>query len=400
MDSVKRIEEARENLRGIIHSTPVIYSEYFSEMSGNEVYIKPENYQKTGAFKIRGAYNRISKLTDEERACGVICSSAGNHAQGVAYAAQQLGVQATIVMPNVTPLIKIEATRSYGAEVIVHGEVYDDAYAEARRIQKETGAVFIHPFDDWDVVYGQGTIGLEILEDVEDVDIVLVPVGGGGLISGICLAIKENNPNVRIIGVEPEGAQTLGHSIRKKSIVQLEVVSTVAEGVAVRTPGKKAFKIVQEYVDEMITIDDRELLEIFTILIEKHKMIAETAGILPLAALKKLKVWGKKIVCVVSGGNIDVVNVSEMINRSLISRGRLFCFTLELPDKPGELLNISKILAEANANIVKIEHNQFKTLDRLMRVALELTVETNGQAHIASVMKELEAQGYSLQRVY
>jgi threonine dehydratase len=400
LDSVKRIEEARETLRGIIHPTPVIYSEYFSQMSDNEVYIKPENYQKTGAFKIRGAYHRISKLTEEERACGVICSSAGNHAQGVAYAAQKLGVKATIVMPNVTPLIKIEATRNYGAEVILHGDVYDDAYAEARRIQKETGAVFIHPFDDWDVIYGQGTIGLEILEEVEDVDIVLVPVGGGGLISGICLAIKEKNPNVRIIGVEPEGAQTLGHSIRKKSIVQLEVVSTVAEGVAVRTPGKKAFKIVQEYVDEIITIDDRELLEIFTILIEKHKMIAESAGILPLAALKKLKVWGKKIVCVVSGGNIDVVSVSEMINRSLISRGRLFCFTLELPDKPGELLNISKILAEANANIVKIEHNQFKTLDRLMRVALELTVETNGHDHIASVMEKLEAQGYSLQRVY
>ncbi len=400
MDSVKQIEEARKNLRGIIHPTPVIYSEYFSQMSGNEVYIKPENYQKTGAFKIRGAYHRISKLTEEERACGVICSSAGNHAQGVAYAAQQLGVKATIVMPNVTPLIKIEATRNYGAEVILHGEVYDDAYAEARRIQKETGAVFIHPFDDWDVIYGQGTIGLEILEEVEDVDIILVPVGGGGLISGICLAIKEKNPNVRIIGVEPEGAQTLGHSIRKKSIVQLEVVSTVAEGVAVRTPGEKAFTIVQKYVDEIITIDDRELLEIFTILIEKHKMIAESAGILPLAALKKLKVWGKKIVCVVSGGNIDVVSVSEMINRSLISRGRLFCFTLELPDKPGELLNISKILAEANANIVKIEHNQFKALDRLMRVALELTVETNGHDHIANVIGKLEAQGYSLQRVY
>lgn len=400
MDSLKRIEEARENLRGIIRPTPMIYSEYFSRMSGNEVYIKPENYQKTGAFKIRGAYNRISKLTEEEKNRGVICSSAGNHAQGVAYAAQQLGVKATIVMPNVTPLIKIEATRDYGAEVILHGDVYDDAYAEARRIQKETGAVFIHPFDDWDVIYGQGTIGLEILDELDDADVVLVPVGGGGLISGIGLAIKARNPKVRVIGVEPEGAQTLGHSIRKKSIVQLDVVSTVAEGVAVRTPGKKTFEIVQDYVDEIITIKDSELLDSFTILIEKHKMIAETAGILPLAALKKLKVWGKKIVCVVSGGNIDVVNISEMINRSLISRGRLFCFTLELPDKPGELLNISKILAEQNANVVKIEHNQFKTLDRLMQVALELTVETNGHDHIASVIGEMEAQGYSLQRVY
>lgn len=400
MCSVKRIEEARENLRGIILPTPIIYSDYFSQMSGNEVYIKPENYQKTGAFKIRGAYHRISKLTEEERGRGVICSSAGNHAQGVAYAAQQLGVKATIVMPNVTPLIKIEATRAYGASVILHGDVYDDAYTEARRIQAETGAVFIHPFDDWDVIYGQGTIGLEILDELDDVDIVLVPVGGGGLISGIGLAIKEKNPNVRVIGVEPEGAQTLGHSIRKKSIVQLDMISTVAEGVAVRTPGKKTFETVQKYVDEMITIKDTELLESFTILIEKHKMIAETAGILPLAALKKLKVWGKKIVCVVSGGNIDVVNISEMINRSLISRGRLFCFTVELPDKPGELLNISKILAEASANVLKIEHNQFKTLDRLMQVALELTVETNGHDHIASVIANLEASGYTLQRIY
>ncbi len=400
MDSLKRIEEARENLCGIIRPTPIIHSEYFSRMSGNEVYIKPENYQKTGAFKIRGAYNRISQLSDEEKRCGVICSSAGNHAQGVAYAAQQLGVKATIVMPNITPLIKVEATREYGAEVILHGDIYDDAYAEARRIQEETGAVFIHPFDDWDVIYGQGTIGLEILDELEDVDIVLVPVGGGGLISGIGLAIKETNPKVRVIGVEPEGAQTLGHSIRKKSIVQLDAVSTVAEGVAVRTPGEKTFEIVQDYVDEIISIKDSELLEIFTILIEKHKMIAETAGILPLAALRKLKVWGKKIVCVVSGGNIDVVNISEMINRSLISRGRLFCFTLELPDKPGELVKVSKILAEESANVVQIEHNQFKTLDRLMQVALELTVETNGHDHIASVIERLEAQGYSLQRIY
>lgn len=393
-------EKAKENLEGIIKKTPLIHSEVFSDESGNIVYLKPENLQRTGAFKIRGAYNKISKLTDEEKSKGVIASSAGNHAQGVALAGKMLSVDATIVMPKTTPLIKVQATRDYGAEVVLHGDCYDDAYAEACRLKEENGYVFIHPFDDIDVIEGQGTIGLEILEELRDADYILVPVGGGGLISGVALAAKRINPNVKVVGVEPDGANAMKESVTRNELVKLNFVDTIADGVAVKKPGDLAFEIIKDYVDEIMTVSDVEIMEAFLLLLEKHKLVAENAGILSLAGLKKLNVWNKKVVCLISGGNTDVVTVSTLINKGLVSRGRLFCFSVELPDKPGELLTIANLLAELNANVIGLEHNQFKNTDRFMNVSLEVTCETNGHDHVDQIIDGLNNIGYQVSRVY
>ncbi len=398
--SIEEIKEARNSLNGILNKTSLIHSSIFSNECGNDIYIKPENLQATGAFKIRGAYVKISRLTDEEKQKGIIASSAGNHAQGVAYAAKQEGVDATIVMPKTTPLIKVNATKSYGAKVVLEGDCYDEAYTEAKRLQKKYGYTFIHPFDDMDVILGQGTIGLEILEELEDVDQILVPIGGGGLISGIALAVKKLKPSVKVIGVEPEGAKSMIESVKKNKVISLKNVKTIAEGVAVKTPGDLTFNIIKNYVDEIITVSDFHIMEALLLLIEKHKLIAENAGALPLAALKKLNSINKKTVCVISGGNIDVVTISSMINRGLVSRGRLFCFSVELPDTPGELLKISQILTKLNGNIIKLDHNQFKTLDRFMQVQLEVTVETNGQNHINQIISELKEGGYDINRIY
>lgn len=392
--------KARENLKGVIKKTSLMYSDVFSEESGNMVYLKPENLQTTGAFKIRGAYNKISKLTDEEKSKGVIASSAGNHAQGVALASKKLNVKATIVMPNTTPLIKVQATKDYGAEVVLHGDCYDEAYEEACRLRDLNGYVFIHPFDDIDVIEGQGTIGLEILEELSDADYILVPVGGGGLISGVALAAKQINPNIKVVGVEPDGAMAMKESVKKNELVQLNFVDTIADGVAVKKPGDLAFSIIKEYVDEIITVSDVEIMEAFLLLLEKHKLVAENAGILSLAGLKKLNVWNKKVVCLISGGNIDVVTVSTLINKGLVSRGRLFCFSVELPDKPGELLSIAGLLAKLNANVIGLEHNQFKNTDRFMNVSLEVTCETNGHEHIDQIIAGLSDIGYHVSRVY
>lgn len=400
LNLANNVEEAAEILKGVSKKTELMYSSIFSDESGNEIYLKPENLQVTGAFKIRGAYNKISKLSEEEKKRGVIASSAGNHAQGVAYAAQKLGIKATIVMPKTTPLIKVAATKSYGANVILHGDYYDEAYAKAKELQKENNYVFVHPFDDLDVIAGQGTIGLEILEDLKDVDCIIVPVGGGGLISGIAAAVKAINPEVKIIGVEPEGAKAMKKSIEKNTVVNLDTVKTIAEGVAVKKPGDITFKIIKNYVDEIITVSDFDIMEAFLVVLEKQKLIAETSGVLPLAALKKISDKNKKIVCVVSGGNIDVVTISSMINRGLVSKGRLFCFTVDLPDKPGELLKISEILAKLNANVIKLDHNQFKTFDRFMQVQLEITVETNGHEHVNQIIGHLNEAGYRIVRVY
>lgn len=397
---LQTIIDAKENVKKVIKPTPLIYSQVFSSECDNEVYIKPENLQVTGAFKIRGAYNKMSQLTEEERAKGVVAASAGNHAQGVAFAAKELGVKTTIVMPEQTPLIKVEATKSYGVDVVLHGDCYDDSYAKAMEICEAEGKVLVHPFDDELVIAGQGTIGLEILEELEDVDVVVVPVGGGGLISGIACAIKESNPDVIVVGVEPKGAQTLNYSLRKNKVSELSSVSTIAEGVAVKRPGEQTFDYVKQYVDEMIVVSDVDVLEAFLLMVEKEKLVAENAGVLSLAALRKLPYRNKKIVSIVSGGNIDVVTISEMINRGLISRGRLFCFSVELHDTPGELLKISQILAEHNANVIKLDHNQFKTLDRFMHVQLEITLETNGHEHVAEIKKALHDQDYHLTVVY
>lgn len=394
------IMAAKQRLDGVIKNTGLIYSEFFSSESGNDIYIKPENLQLTGAFKIRGAYNKISVLSEEEKKRGLISSSAGNHAQGVAYAAQKLGVKATIVMPKTTPLIKVDATKSYGAKVVLFGDCYDEAYEEARRLEREEGYIFIHPFNDLEVIAGQGTISIEILEELKDADCIIVPVGGGGLISGIAVAAKSIKPEIKIIGVEPDGAAGMKLSMDNGKLSSLESVKTIADGVAVKNPGDLTYAIIKDYVDEIITVSDFEIMEYFLMLLEKHKLVGENAGVLSLAALSKISEKDKKIVCVVSGGNIDVVTISSMVNRGLVSRGRLFCFTVELPDKPGELLKISQILADTNANVIKLDHNQFKVYDRFMHVQLEITLETNGLAHIEHVVKALEQGGFAIERVY
>jgi len=399
------IIKAREHLKSTIRHTELLHSAFFSGESGNEVYIKPENLQETGSFKLRGAYNKIYQLHEAGEVNGLVAASAGNHAQGVAYSAKELKVLAHIVMPITTPLIKVEATRQYGVEVILKGHDYQEAYEEAMKLKDEMGYTFIHPFDDLDVIAGQGTIGLEILDELSDVDYVLVPVGGGGLIAGVAAAIKQTNPKIKIIGVEPEGADSMTKSLLAGHVISLDEVQTIAEGVAVRTPGATSFELVQKYVDRMITVTDVDIMEAFLLLLEREKLIAENAGVLSLAALKYLtedgeKVSNKKIVCVVSGGNIDVVTISELISRGLIVRGRVFCFTVELSDTPGELQKISTLLASCNANIIKLDHNQFKTIDRFKQVILEITVETNGHKHIQEIKDILIANQYKPEIVY
>lgn len=398
--NIDQIRVAQENLSKILKATPLIHSKAFSHESNNEIYIKPENLQLTGSFKIRGAYNKIFNLDKESKDKGLVAASAGNHAQGVAYSAKALGVRACIVMPKSTPLIKVEATRAYGAEVVLFGDCYDEAYKKALELQDEKGYTFIHPFDDEEVIIGQGTLGLEIMESLKTVDSIIVPIGGGGLISGIALAAKSINPNVQIIGVEPEGAKAMWLSVRENHLTELNRVDTIAEGVAVKKPGELTYQMVRQYVDEIVTVTDVDIMDAFLLLLEKEKLIGENAGVLSLAALKKLYYNNKKIVCVVSGGNIDVVTISELINRGLVIRGRVFCFSVVLMDRPGELLKISTLLAELNANIIKLDHNQFKTIDRFRQVHLEVSLETNGHKHIQEIKTCLEQHGYALEVIY
>lgn len=387
---------AREHLQKVLLPTHLIYSPIFSEESENQIYIKPENLQKTGAFKIRGAYNKINKLTEEEKKRGVIASSAGNHAQGVAYAARELGIKAVIVMPKTTPLIKVQSTKKYGAEVVLYGDVYDDAYQKAKELEAQEGYVFVHPFDDIDVLEGQGTIALEILEEMPDAEVIVVPIGGGGLISGIAAAAKMIKPDIKIIGVEPSGAASATEALKKNKIVTLPEANTIADGTAVKRIGDLTFNCIKQYVDEVVTVDDYELTEAFLLLAEKHKIIAENSGILPLAALKKLSERGKKIVPVVSGGNIDVLMISSMINKGLISRDRIFNFAVSIPDRPGELAKITHIIADVGANIVKLAHNQFKNLSRFRDKEVLITVETNGTDHIQALVDAFAAKGYEV----
>ncbi len=357
------------------------------------------NLQRTGAFKIRGAYNKIAKLTEEEKKRGVIAASAGNHAQGVALAAQKLGIKAVIVMPKHTPLIKVEATRRYGAEVILTGEVYDEAYEYAKKLQEKEGYTFVHPFNDEDVIEGQGTIALEVLEELPDADIILVPIGGGGLISGIASAAKLKNPLIKIIGVEPEGAASALEARKSHHVVELDEANTIADGTAVKKIGDITFDYIEKYVDDIVTVSDYELMAAFLVLVEKHKIVAENSGILAVAGLKKLNVTGKKIISIISGGNIDVLTISSMINKGLVARGRIFTFAVDLPDKPGQLVAVSQILSEQNANVIRLEHNQFKNLDRFHEVELQVTVETNGEEHINKITQEFEKKGYIIRRL-
>lgn len=387
---------AREHLQKVLLPTHLIYSPIFSEESGNQIYIKPENLQKTGAFKIRGAYNKINKLTEEEKKRGVIASSAGNHAQGVAYAARELGIKAVIVMPKTTPLIKVQSTKKYGAEVVLYGDVYDDAYQKAKELEAQEGYVFVHPFDDIDVLEGQGTIALEILEEMPDAEVIVVPIGGGGLISGIAAAAKMIKPDIKIIGVEPSGAASATEALKKNKVVTLPEANTIADGTAVKRIGDLTFNCIKQYVDEVVTVDDYELTEAFLLLAEKHKIIAENSGILPLAALKKLTERDKKVVPVVSGGNIDVLMISSMIGKGLISRDRIFNFAVSIPDRPGELAKITHIIADVGANIVKLAHNQFKNLSRFRDKEVLITVETNGTDHIQALVEAFAAKGYEV----
>lgn len=391
--------EAKQRLGTVLNKTNLIYSDVFSREFENNVYIKPENLQKTGSFKIRGAYNMMIKLTEEEKEKGVIASSAGNHAQGVALAAKLLGIKAVIVMPKHSPLIKVEATESYGAEVILHGEVYDDAFKKACELQKQKGYTFVHPFENKDVIEGQASIGLEILEEVPNTDIILVPIGGGGLIAGVASACKLTNPNIKIIGVEPERAASALASRSEKKVIELEEASTIADGTAVKRIGELNHEYIEKYVDDIITVSDYELMEAFLLLIETHKIVAESSGILSLAGINQIKEKNKNIVSVLSGGNIDVLSISSMINKGLVTRGRIFTFAVDLPDKPGELVNISKILADMNANVIKLEHNQFVNLDRFMNVELQVTTETTGEEHINKIIEEMKKHGYYIRRL-
>ncbi|BFK24165.1 threonine ammonia-lyase [Massilimicrobiota timonensis] len=399
MLDLKHFQEAKKRVDEVIIPTPLIYSEAFSKECKNQVYIKPENLQRTGAFKIRGAYNKIVKMDDEAKAKGLIASSAGNHAQGVAYAASKLGVKATIVMPKHTPLIKVEATEAHGAEVVLAGEVYDEAYQKACDLQKEHGYTFVHPFNDEDVIEGQGTIALEILDELPEADIILVPIGGGGLISGIACAAKQIKPTIKIIGVEPEGAASALAAINEDQVVALKEANTIADGTAVKEIGDMTFDYIKEYVDGIITVSDYELMDAFLLLVEKHKLVAENSGILSLAALKKLNEKNKKVVSLISGGNIDVLTISSMINKGLIARGRIFTFTVQLLDKPGELEYVSHVLSQCNANVIGVEHNQFKNFARFSEVELRVTCETNGEKHIQRIIDTFAKEGYEITRI-
>lgn len=398
--TIADIYRAAKQLDGVAQKTSLIHSQYFSDTYNNEVYLKPENLQNTGSFKLRGAYNKISQLSDEEKKKGVITASAGNHAQGVAFAAQKLGVRAIITMPATTPILKVEATKSYGAEVVLYGDSFDDAYAHAVELQKQHGYVFVHPFNDLEVILGQGTTALEIHEQLKDVEAILVPIGGGGFASGVAVASKLINPHVKVIGVEPEGAACIKQSLKAGKVSSLPFVDTVAEGTAVKTPGDLTFEFIKKYVDEVITVSELEIMSALLSLIEKHKLVAEGAGVLSLAALAKLKFHGRKVVSIVSGGNIDISTISALIDKALIARGRVFCFTVDLPDKPGQLLKIAEILAEQNANVIKLDHNQAKVTDSFKKVQLEVTVETHDQTHIDRVISALRKAGFGIYQVY
>lgn len=398
--SLDEIYHAAKTLEPVLYKTSLIPSPVFSKESGNNIFIKPENLQVTGAFKIRGAYYKISQLTEEEKGRGVVASSAGNHAQGVAYAAQLLGAKATLVMPSTTPIIKTEATKSYGAQVVLHGNTYDEAYQKARELEAKHGYVFIHPFDDLDVIVGQGTLALEILNELPDVDEIIVPIGGGGLISGIAFAAKLLKPSIKITGVEPEGASAMYQSLANGRLITLDKVDTMADGVAVKKPGTSTFEFNKQFVDEIITVSEQDIIDAILMLMEKHKFNAEGSGALALAALQKRQPDGKNIVCLVSGGNIDISTISAIITRALVSRGRQFCFTVNLPDKPGELLQVAQILASLYANVIKLDYNHAKVMDRFKQVQLEVTVETNGHDHVRQIEKTFRERGFEINKVY
>ena len=394
MLTLNEFKAARAVLSGVILNTNLIYSPALSKTTGNHIYLKPENMQVTGAYKIRGAYYKISTLSEEEKSRGLITASAGNHAQGVAYAAQAAGVSATIVMPTTTPLVKVNNTKDYGAEVILQGETFDDAAALAAQLSEERGLTYVHPFNDPAIATGQGTISYEIFQDLPDVDVILVPIGGGGLATGVATLAKLLNPNVTVIGVEPSGAACMKASLEAGHVVTLPSVNTIADGVAVKTPGDQIFPYLQKNLDDIITIDDNELVDAFLDMMERHKMIVENAGLLPIAALHHLECRGKNVVPILSGGNMDVITISSLVQHGLINRGRVFTFSVQLPDRPGELARVAQIVARENGNIIKLEHNQFVNINRQSGVELRVTTEAFGHAHKRAILDAFQAAGY------
>lgn len=393
--TLEKFEEASKIVQKVTLRTELVYSDYFSDQTGNKVYLKPENMQFTGAYKVRGAYYKISTLTDEEREKGLITASAGNHAQGVAYAAKLYGVKATIVMPTTTPLIKVNRTKSYGADVVLYGAVYDEAYQYAVKLAEEKGYTFIHPFNDEVIATGQGTIAMEIFKDLPTVDIILVPIGGGGLATGVSALAKLLNPNVKVIGVEPAGANCMQESLKAGHIVTLPAVETIADGTAVKTPGDKIFPYIQKNIDEIITVDDHELIVSFLDMIENHKMVVENSGLLTVAALKHLGCQNKRIVSILSGGNMDVITVSSIVQHGLIQRGRIFTVSVLLPDRPGELVNVANVIAKNQGNVVRLDHNQFVSINRNAAVELVITMEAFGHEHKDKIVKALKEAGYN-----
>lgn len=394
MLTLDKFEEASEKVKEVTLETKLIYSNYLSEQTGNKVYLKPENMQFTGAYKVRGAYYKISTLSEEERERGLITASAGNHAQGVAYAAKCYGCKATIVMPTTTPLIKVNRTKSYGADVVLYGDVYDEACAHAYELAEKHGYTFIHPFDDLAVATGQGTIAMEIVQELPLVDYILVPIGGGGLATGVSTLAKMLNPNIKVIGVEPANANCMQVSIKNGKVTTLPSVSTIADGTAVKTPGSKIFPYIVKNIDDIITVEDDELIVAFLDMVENHKMIAENSGLLSVAALKKLNVSGKKVVSIISGGNMDVITMSSVVQHGLIQRGRVFSVSVLLPDKPGELLKVAKVIADAKGNVIKLEHNQFVSINRNAAVELKITLEAFGIDHKNEIIAALKKAGY------
>ena len=394
MLTLEKFEEATELVKKVTNPTKLIYSDFLSEQSGGKVYLKPENMQHTGAYKIRGAYYKISTLSEEERERGLITASAGNHAQGVAFAAKKFGCKATIVMPTVTPLIKVNRTKSYGAEVVLHGDVYDDAYDYACELAEKNGYTFVHPFNDLDVATGQGTIAMEIVQELPTVDYILVPVGGGGLITGVATLSKMLNPKIKVIGVEPAEAASMTAALKAGEVVELESANTIADGTAVKTVGDKILPYVQENVDDILLVEDDELIGAFLDMVENHKMIVENSGLLSVAALKQLDCRGKKVVCLLSGGNMDVITMSSIVQHGLIQRDRIFSVSVLLPDKPGELVQVAKTIADEQGNVIKLEHNQFVSTNRNAAVELRITMEAFGTEHKNRILDALEKKGF------
>lgn len=394
MLTLPAFEAACEAVKKVTQETGLIYSKYFSDHTGNKIYFKPENMQLTGAYKLRGAYYTIGTLTEEERQRGLITASAGNHAQGVAYAAQCYGVKAVIVMPTTTPLIKVERTKAYGAEVVLYGDVYDQACEKAYELAAEHGYTFIHPFDDLRVATGQGTIAMEVIQDLPLVDYILVPIGGGGLATGVSTLAKMLKNNIKVIGVEPSGAACMKASLENGKVTTVSPVNTIADGTAVQTPGTKIFPYIQKNLDGIITVDDEELVVAFLDMVENHKMIVENSGLLTVAALKHLDVKGKKVVSILSGGNMDVITMSSVVQNGLIARDRIFTISVLLPDKPGELVRVSQVIADKRGNVIKLDHNQFFSTNRSAAVELKITLEAFGTEHKKEIIQALEEAGY------